>query len=134
MSGVFPGFLGTSDAAWMVDQWLEVPDMQKRCINVARVALGRASGREWFWAYNLIKECAASWPYLNGMLTRQGVRASDETLADWLDAAYTLLRELMDDKERKALELRLRKIPRDAVAPVRIAKSTRAELMAFGAD
>lgn len=108
--------------------------MHRRSTNVARVALGRASGREWHWTYNLIKECAASWPYLNGMLVRQGVHAGSETLPDWLDAAYTLLRELMDEKERKALDVRLRQVPKGLTVAVRPAMSSRAELLAFGAD
>jgi hypothetical protein len=119
----------------MVDQWLEVPDMQRRCINVARVALGRASGREWYWAYNLILKCVESWPYINGMLVRQGVRADTEPLADFLDAAYTLMRELRDDKGRTALDSELSRIPKDAIASgIKPKMSGRGDLMAFARD
>lgn len=134
MSGLFPGLVRAADAERIFDLLLELPEAQRRCTNVARVALARASGREWSWSYNLIEECAKSWPYINGMLVRQGVRAVDEPLADWLDSAYTLLRELYGDKERDALESRLRRVPRGAVMPVKKPMSTRAELMAFGAD
>jgi hypothetical protein len=132
MCGIFPGLVRGRDAADMMDLWLDVPDMQRRCINVSRVALSRESGREWFWAYNLIKECWGSWPYLNGMLVRQGVRADREPLADWLDAAYTLLRELLDEKARLALESRLRQVPRGVKA--RPVMSSRQDLMGFAAD
>jgi len=136
MAGVFPGMVRDSDAADLFGLWHTLPDMQRRCINVARVATSRVSGREWFWAVNLTNEALKSWPYVNGMLIRQGVRTDSTEFADWLDAAFTLLREVLDKDARKAFEARLRIVPRGAVGAgsPRPVMSTRADLVMFAAD
>jgi hypothetical protein len=130
LSRVFPGMIDDEDVEEMFEAWMVVPDMARRCTNVARVALGRASGREWWWAVNMIKEVLKSWTLINGALVRHGVRAGSTSLADWLDAAYTQLREMVDDKERSALEMRLRIPPRN----VTTITSSREALLAFAAD
>lgn len=134
MSEVFPGLTDLDDAEDLYRLWLDVPDMRRRAENVARVAFGRASGREWYWAGNLVDESLKSWTYINGMLVRQGVRATETSLPDWLDASYTLMRELMDEKGRTALDIRLRRIPRDALTTMRPTFSNRSALLAFAAD
>ena len=132
MSGVFPGLVADSDAAECFDLWFSVPDMHRRSLNVSRVALGRAARREWAWTYNLIQEVSRSWAYVNGPLVRQGVRADSTILPDWLDAAYTLLREFKDDKGRAALETTLSRTPQFAVAAGMTPKmSGRDDLLAF---
>lgn len=135
MSGLFPGLVRGSDSEQILDilLQLDLPDLSRRCRNVSHAALSRASGREWHWTYNLINEARKSWPYLNGMLIRQGVHSDVEALADWTDAAYTLLREVYDDKERKAFDNRLRAIPRNA-GPVKPVMSNRMDLAGFAAD
>lgn len=135
MSGLFPGLVRGSDSEQLLDilLQLELPDLSRRCRNVSHAALSRASGREWHWAYNLIIEATKSWPFLNGMLVRQGVHADAENIADWIDAAFTLLREVYDDKERKAFDQRLRAIPRSA-GPVKPVMSNRMDLLGFAAD
>lgn len=132
LSGVFPGLVADSDAAECFDLWATVPDMHRRALNVSRVALGRAARREWTWAYNMIQEASGCWTHLNGMLVRQGVRAGSELLPDWLDAAYTLLRETKDDKGRTALDTALSRTPKFAVdAGITPRMSGRDELLAF---
>jgi hypothetical protein len=134
LSEVFPGLIRVGDAEAMWALWASRDDMERRCLNVARVALGRAAGREWHWAGNLIDEALQSWPYINGMLVRQGVRAHKTSLADWLDACYTLLRETYDKDGRAALDTRLRRMPRGVAGTFRPKMSSRSELMAFAAD
>lgn len=133
MSGVFPGLVRGRDAERLFDLWLDVPDMQRRCINVARVALGRASGREWIWAYNLIREASASWVHLNGSLIREGVDVDKVRLDHWMDAAFTVFMERLEDKAKAGFEARLRMVPKGIGGP-RPAMSSKSDLLAFALD
>ena len=108
--------------------------MQVRCVNVSYAALGRASGRDWLWSLNLIQECWDAWIQVNGNLVREGVRADDTDLADWLDAAYSMLLERLDKAGREALNLRLQKTPQGVSHLVTPPMSTRGDLMAFARD
>jgi len=105
--------------------------MQVRCLRVSRAALGRASGREWHRAANLIHECAGGWPFINGQLVREGVRADEERLDDWLDAAYTMIRDGMDTKARDAFEARLDMVPKNARDTFTPRMSGRDDLLTF---
>lgn len=135
MAGVFPGMLRGSQALDFFDLWDQFPNMPRRCLNVSMVALARASGREWFWAYNMIETAAQSWPHVNGLLVREGVRADAESLHNWLDACYTLILERKNEEDRVAFENSLTRVPRFAIAAgVKPRMSSRAELMAFAAD
>lgn len=111
MAGVFPGLVDDAGVAELFDLLLREPDMRQRCVNVSRKALERAGNREWHWTLNLIKEIQGSWTHINGLLVRDGVRASRTSLDDYLDAAYTVFLEKLGEKESKAFETRLRKIP-----------------------
>jgi hypothetical protein len=129
---VFPGMVKRGDAWDMFDNWMTVEDADRRCANAARKALQYASGREWWWTHNLINEAVSSWNGVNGKLVRQGVRASDESLPDWLDAAFTLMSEVMSEDDRATFHGRLILPPKN----IKIAQSnasTRAALMAFAA-
>lgn len=135
MAGVFPGLVDDGDGDALFRAVLALPDMQQRCINVSRRALERGSGREWHWTLNFVNEVKKSWPYLNGKLVREGVRADRTRFPDWIDAAYTLLLELTSEKDREPLDRRLRKVPAGmAGAVTRPRMSTRAELLAFAKD
>lgn len=134
LSGVFPGLVRDGDIRRVYDLWSELPDMQVRCLNVSYAALGRAGGRDWFWVLNLIQECWENWTQVNGILVRQGVRADEEGLTDWLDAAYSMLMERLDGKGRDALNMRLMKTPQGVAALVTPPMSTRDDLMAFARD
>lgn len=130
MARIFPGMIDDGDSFDMFQAWKTVPDMHGRCVNVARAALGRVAGRDWWWARNMIHESVGSWTHLNGHLVRQGVVARKTELPDWLDAAYTQMREMLKDTERTALDMRLRIPPRG----VNGGSATRAALLAFAAD
>ena len=133
---IFPGLIDDEDAEVMFEAQIACPDIRTRCVNVARVALGRESGREWHWTYNLIDEAWKSWPHVNGNLLRQGVNSSEVTLADWVDAAFSFLATLGSEQDQAAFDARLRRIPRDAQGSVVSVPrmSSRAELLAFAAD
>lgn len=133
MSAVFPGMIRARDADRMFELWFEMPDMHRRCINVARVALSRASGREWIWSYNLIRECIASWTHINGGLLRQGVDSSKLDLSDWLDAAYSFFDEHLSTQDKAGFQARLKMMPK-GMTGVRPAMSSRQELLAFAMD
>lgn len=136
LSGVFPGLVDDRDARSAVELWFQPgADLELRHTRVSRVALERAGRREWTWTYNLIHECLGAWQQINGMLIRQGVRSENERLSDWLDAAYTLIRELLgQDKEAlTAFETRLKSVPKDALGTVTPKMSSRAALLEFAA-
>lgn len=132
MADIFPGLVADEDAEQIFGLWMSEPDMQRRCVNVSRKALERAGAREWHWTLNLIKEIQDSWTQLNGKLVREGVRADKTGLSDYLDAAYTLFAELLPEKEKKAFETRLRRLPAGGFAKPRM--SSREDLLAFAKD
>jgi hypothetical protein len=133
MAGVFPGLVAGRDVEEVFGLWMSEPDMQRRCINVSRKALERAGNREWHWTLNMIKEIQAAWTHLNGKLVREGVRATETDLDDYLDAAYTMFAELLKEKEFKAFETRLRRIPGGSLS-IRPRMSSRQDLLAFAKD
>lgn len=133
LAGIFPGLVDNEDAEQIYRLWWTEPDMATRCTRIARRALERAGNGEYQWTLNMIAEIRGSWTHLNGMLVRQGVRADSENLANYLDAAYTLMLQQLNDDGVKAMEARLRKI--SGTGPVsRPAMSTRADLLAFAKD
>lgn len=117
LSGVVPGMLRDDDLEDMADVMLQHPDVGQRWMYAARVALGRGSGRDWWWSLNLIERSVKAWPYINGMLMLRGVRADTMPLPEWLDAAYMLLRENADEAGRKALDMELQLPPMGVAAP-----------------
>jgi hypothetical protein len=133
LSGVFPGMIGDDGAAAMLDLLLTLPDAEQRRERTARKVLGRAGGRDWWWTCNLIGKIVGSWTYVNGMLIREGVKASEHSLPDWLDAAYTRLWEGCDDQGRVAFETELMIPPAGVRVAATLAEQKRGAL-AFAAD
>lgn len=135
MAGIFPGLVESDDAAELYSLWSSEADMATRCTRVSQRALGRAAGREWHFALNLVKEVQGSWTHLNGLLVREGVRSDRVSLADYLDAAYTVFQEKLDKDNLKAFDARLRKMPSGAgTLYSKPAMSTRDQLLAFAKD
>lgn len=82
-------------------------DSSRRWLNAARVAVGRGSGRDWWWTMNMVRKCLPVWPYINGQLLLKGVDAATLPLPSWLDAAFMLLWGNQDEDGRTKLELEL---------------------------
>lgn len=132
LSGIFPGLIDDADTYDMYNlAWSEGFDA--RCERAARKALERAAGRDWVWAWNLMKLSAAGRPWINGRLVRQGVVASQVSLPDWLDAAYTLIYEAKDEAGRAALEQDMM-IPPAGVQVQVSREAQRRAALAFAAD
>ena len=112
LAGIFPGLVCDDSVDSMLGMWLECEDVDQRCVIAARRLLARAAGMDWVWAWNLMRLCLRGWVYVNGVLLRQGVRASEMSLSDWLMAAYTLIYEGRDEAGRVALESELSTPPR----------------------
>jgi hypothetical protein len=131
--GIMPGLIADDDIDTMTALRDTHPDIETRWFWAARAALGRAAGRDWWWAHNLSRKCLGIWPYVNGMLVRQGINARTSTYPDWLDASYSMLWERGDEEERTKLDLELNMKPRGIAVPQSKA-ATRAMTAAFAAD
>lgn len=133
LAGVFPGSIGDDDVDAMYHLALSDPDIDRRWLNAARVAVGRGSGRDWWWSVNLVKRALGGWPYINGKLLLSGVSAAHVPLPDWLDACYMLLWSGCDEKERIKLDLELSMPP--AGVALRQSKAAKVKMAeAFAAD
>lgn len=131
--GVFPGAVRDGDVEAMWHLGRTVPDIDRRWANAARVALGRGSGRDWWWSRNLIKKSLQAWPYINGKLLLSGVRSTQTPLPDWLDACYMLLWQHCDENDRTKLDLEL-SAPPAGIAIRRSKEQTKQMLADFAAD
>lgn len=133
LAGVFPGSIGDSDVDAMYHLALSDPDIERRWLNCARVAVGRGSGRDWWWSVNLTRRALSGWPYINGKLLLSGVAAHRLPFPDWLDACYMLLWGNCDEKERIKLDLELSLPP--AGVGIRRSKAAKERMLAdFAAD
>lgn len=140
ISRVFPGLVKSrqlDDMLAVMDelQWTPegLADLERRWLNCARVALARASGRDWWRALNLINKILETWTALNGSLLLSGVDARRMPLSSWLDAAYVQLLRSTPDEGRQKLELELSTPPR-GIPLKQSTASVRASLAAFAAD
>lgn len=129
---VFPGMVTDSSLDLLWD-FSFAGDFSKRSTLAARAAVGRAAGKDWWWAMNLIRKLLSAWPVFNGVLLREGVDSRQVQLADYLDAAYSLLWQRCSEEERMKLDIELAMLP--AGVRVRQSKAARmAMLEAFQAD
>lgn len=133
LSGIFPGLLHDDDIDAMTQVMLECDDINLRWTNTARVALGRAAGRDWWWAYNLSKRALEGWQYINGMLLLEGVTPGELSYPDWLDVVYMMLYRNADEKGRIKFDTSLQ-IPPRGVTVRQSAVARKAALAAFAAD
>lgn len=128
-----PGLVADDDLERMAALMREHPDIETRWFHAARTALGRAGGRDWWWAHNLARKSLSGWIYINGILLRQGIDAKKVGLADWLDACYTLLWQGSDEEHQIKLDLELSARPKGI--PIRRTRAQlRQEMAAFAAD
>lgn len=112
---------------------LSDPDIERRWLNAARVAVGRASGRDWWWTVNLCRKAIGGWAYINGSLLLAGVSARTMPFGDWLDACYMLLWRGGDENARVKLDIELSVPPAGVV--VRQSKQQKEQMLAaFAAD
>lgn len=133
LSGIMPGLLHDEQLETMHELATSHNDIDSRWLHAATTALGKASGRDWTWTYNLTVQCLQGWQYVNGLLLHKGVSARTLPYPDWLDAAYMLLWHQADESDRKALDFQLGLPPKD-VPVVAQASTTRKMLEAFAAD
>ena len=131
LGGIMPGLVADEDLAAMDELIAGHPDIETRWLHAARTALGRAAGRDWWWALNLSKQALGTWIYMNGILLRQNVNSKNLGFADWLDACYTLFWENADEEHRIQLDMRLSLPPRGVALGSR---SSRQMAMDFAAD
>lgn len=131
LSGVMPAMIPDADLADMRAASKRYPDIQDRWLASARIAVGVASGRDWWWTVNMTRHVLKGWPYINGLLILGGVRADQLPFADWLDATYMMLWQRMDEKGRIGFDVELERPPRGTKIGT---KATKASLAAFAAD
>jgi hypothetical protein len=133
LAGVFPGGVCDDQCEAMLAVSHSFDDRDDRWANAARVALGRAGGRDWWWVLNLSRRCLQGWQYVNGRLLREGINARTVLFPDWLDAAYMMLWDGQDDKGRTLFDIELNRIPA-GVAVRRDFTQIQAMAQAFAAD
>lgn len=133
LAGVVPGSLVDDDVEAMYELSLRHPDADRRWANAARTAVGRAGGRDWWWTVNLCRKALQGWPYINGRLLLEGIRASDTCLPDWLDATYMLLWTGSDEQGRIKLDLEL-SLPPAGVAVRQTPAQKKRTMEDFAAD
>lgn len=131
--GIMPGLIGDDDLEVMLGLIETHPDIETRWFNAARTALGRAAGRDWWWAYNLARKALGAWIYINGILLRQNVDAKKMQLGDWMDACYTMLWQNADEEQQIKLDMELSLPPR-GVAIGKSPQAIRQMLTDFAAD
>jgi len=130
LAGVMPGLVTPQARREMLDlYWADPDDITLRCGYASRKAVQYAGHRPWTWTVNLVQKCVGGWLYVNGMLLRAGIKATEVTFSDWLDAAYVTLWEGSSEDARKKLEIEMR-MPRKGM-PMVMRKS---DLEAFAAD
>jgi len=110
--GIMPGLVKDDDLEDMYQISLAHPDIETRWWYAARTALGRAGGRDWWWAHNLSTRSLSAWTHINGILLRQGVDARKICFPDWLDACYSMLWVNADEEHRIKLDMELSARPR----------------------
>lgn len=133
LQGIIPGIIDDEDLEPMWQLAQRHPDIGNRWTNAARVALGRAGGRDWWWTLNLCRKALGIWVYTNGLLLRQGVNYHDISFPDWLDACYTLYWEHADEEKRAKLDMELSMRPR-GIAIRQDGAQARRMAMDFAAD
>lgn len=133
LAGVFPGAIGDDDVDAMYHLALSCPDIERRWLNAARVAVGHGGGRDWWWSVNLIRRALSGWPYFHGKLLLAGVNARTLPLPDWLDACYMMLWGGCDDNQRIKLDLEL-SMPPAGVALRQTRQAKERMLADFAAD
>ena len=132
LHGIFPGLAHDDDLEALWEQ-SSSPEFGKRCTLAARAALGRAAGKDWWWALNLAKTVLSGWPVFNGVMLRQNIHAQQLGLADYLDAVYSLLWERSSEEDRMKLDVELNTLP--AGVRVRQSPESRKQMLArFAAD
>ncbi len=109
--GIVPGLIADDDLDLMESLWQADPDIGTRWFYAARTALGRAAGRDWWWAQHLAVKSLQSWPYVNGTLLRQNINAKHLSLPDWLDACYMTMWSNADEENRIKLDFELNMRP-----------------------
>src|SRR3546814_2545969 len=67
----------------------------RRWLNAARVAVGRGSGRDWWWSVNLARKALGAWPYINGKLLLSGVDSHHLPFPDRSEEHTSELQSLM---------------------------------------
>lgn len=135
LSHVFPGLVRDRDTDRLIAaaSAMTADEFQRRCTNVARVALGRTCGWEWYRALNLILKSVDNWTIVNGLLLLEGCDARDMELDSWLSAAYVVQVRNLDAEGRQKFEFEIDKPP----AGVKIKQSAakvRQSMAAFAAD
>lgn len=133
LSGVFPGLIRTSDVEAMCAAVQMFDDMDRRWENVARAALGRVTGREWWRALNLMKMLLSTWNTVDGAMLLSGCDPRRMSIGPFLDAATVHMTREMDESAIRQFNMDLDKLPA-GVKGRGVAAVARRSLAAFAAD
>lgn len=107
LHGIMPGLVADDDLETMAEMMMVHPDIEQRWSHAARTGLGRAAGRDWWWAFNLARKALGTWIYTNGLLLHAGLDSKEMNLPDWLDACYVLYWRDAKEDDRIKFDLEL---------------------------
>lgn len=111
LEGVLPGLL-TDDDAEDLDEALwsgEVGIDQVRDAIFDMITV--ASGRNWWWAFNLLAVCAPSWSQKFGTIMLHGFDIHKESIAAFLDVLYSLCVDGSSEEQRRSFDSSLDQAP-----------------------
>lgn len=111
LSEILPGMLSDAgeeelEEALMAGQVSEA-DMREACLEV----ISMASGRNWWWALNLVQSAATIWLQVYGQLISHGVRFDQLPLGAALDAMYASIAARMDKDQLRSFNSDLSRPP-----------------------
>lgn len=135
LSHVFPGLVRDRDLDRLLDvaKSMDIDEFQRRCTNVARVAITRTCGWSWWRCLNLVDKACDNWTIVNGMMLLEGCDAQGMDLSSWLSAAYVVQIRNMKQEDMQKFEFEINRMP----VGVAVSTSTTAAkkaLMDFAAD
>lgn len=111
---LIPGLLERADRRDVWGEYVAGRLSAEDFAQASRDVLEAAGGRYWWEVSRLLASATHrdAWPLFSGKLTNQGVRLEEISLAQLINAVYTLAMEgCKDDQERDRLKLEVEMIP-----------------------
>lgn len=113
-AAILPGLLNPPDRTSVWADYMRGFVTPDELMNAARDALEVAGGRRWWEVDRLVRSAATkdNWPLMSGKLTTQGVRLEEISLAQFINAVYSIAMEgCQEQADRDRLKYEVEAIP-----------------------